>query len=111
GLSGLCCLASVLVLGTGSGAVLGAFLGFWGLVVVADSPMFSTLVARHAPAETRGAALTIVNCLGFALTIGSIQLTSRLGPLLPPHLLLLPLAVGPALGLWALWRGRQLVEA
>ncbi|WP_216680474.1 MFS transporter [Hymenobacter siberiensis] len=111
-LSGICCLASGLVLGTGSGAALGAFLGFWGLVVVADSPMFSTLVARHAPAETRGAALTIVNCLGFSLTIISVQLTGWLGPQLPQHLLLLlPLAVGPALGLWALWRGRRMVEA
>ena len=110
-LSGACCLASVLVLGTGSGAALGAFLGFWGLVVVADSPMFSTLVARHAPAATRGAALTIVNCLGFSLTIASVQLTGWLAPRLPPHLLLLPLAVGPALGLWALWQGRRVVVA
>ncbi|RSK43679.1 MFS transporter [Hymenobacter perfusus] len=106
-LSGACCLASGLVLGGGSAVGLVAFLAFWGLVVVADSPMFSTLVARHAPAESRGAALTIVNCLGFALTIGSVQLTGWLAPRLPPQLLLLPLALGPALGLWALWRGRK----
>lgn len=105
-LSGACCLASGLVLGGGSAVGLVAFLAFWGLVVVADSPMFSTLVARHAPAESRGAALTIVNCLGFALTIVSVQLTGWLAPRLPPPLLLLPLALGPALGLWALWRGR-----
>ena len=109
-LSGACCLASGTVLGGGSGAALAAFLGFWGLVVVADSPMFSTLVARHAPAPTRGAALTIVTCLGFALTIASVQLTSWLAPLLPPPLLLLPLAIGPALGLWALRRGRRMTE-
>ncbi|WBO86485.1 MFS transporter [Hymenobacter yonginensis] len=106
-LSGACCVASGLVLGGGSVVGLVAFLAFWGLVVVADSPMFSTLVARHAPAESRGAALTIVNCLGFALTIGSVQLTGWLAPRLPPQLLLLPLAIGPALGLWALWRGSR----
>ena len=76
-------------------------------LLVADSPMFSTLVAWYAPPESRGATLTIVNCLGFALTIGSVQLTGWLAPHLPPQLLLLPLALGPALGLWALWRGRR----
>ncbi|GAA3930621.1 MFS transporter [Hymenobacter algoricola] len=105
-LSGLCCLASPLVLGGNSPALLLGFLFFWGLVVVADSPLFSTLVARHAPEAARGTSLTIVNCLGFALTIVSIQLTGWLAPRLGPQLLFLPLAVGPALGLWALWRGR-----
>ncbi|GAA4008411.1 MFS transporter [Hymenobacter fastidiosus] len=103
-LSGLCCLASPLVLGGSSPALLLGFLFFWGLVVVADSPLFSALVARNAPAATRGTSLTIVNCLGFALTIVSIQLTGWLAPRLGPQLLFLPLALGPALGLWALGR-------
>jgi predicted MFS family arabinose efflux permease len=46
----------------------------WGMAVIADSPMFSTLVARHAPSASTGTALTITNSLGFALTIGSISL-------------------------------------
>ncbi|WP_188559108.1 MFS transporter [Hymenobacter glacieicola] len=106
-LSGLCCVASPLVLGSGSVALLLGFLFFWGVVVVADSPLFSTLVARHAPAASRGTSLTIVNCLGFALTIASIQLTNWLGHFLAPPYLLLPLAVGPALGLVGLLRGRN----
>lgn len=106
-LSGLCCVVSPWVLGGGSVAGLLGFLFFWGVVVVADSPLFSTLVARHAPAASRGTSLTIVNCLGFALTIVSIQLTGLLARSLPPAYLLLPLAVGPALGLWALWRGSK----
>ncbi|SDX64376.1 MFS transporter [Hymenobacter psychrophilus] len=106
-LSGLCCLGSPLVLGSASAPLLLAFLGFWGLVVVADSPLFSTLVARHAPAPTRATALTLVTCLGFALTIVSIQLTSLLARSLDPRYLFLPLAIGPALGLWALFGRRR----
>jgi hypothetical protein len=37
------------------------FLTFWGMVVVADSPLLSTLVAQNVPAEIKGTALTIVN--------------------------------------------------
>ncbi|MBT2558221.1 MFS transporter [Hymenobacter sp. ISL-91] len=107
-LSGLCCLVSPLVLSGTSAPLLLAFLGFWGLVVVADSPLFSALVASSAPAPTRATALTLVTCLGFALTIVSIQLTSLLARSLDPRYLFLPLAIGPALGLWALFgRGKQ----
>ncbi|WP_019948136.1 MFS transporter [Hymenobacter aerophilus] len=109
-LSGACCLVSPLVLGSDSSGLLLAFLGFWGLVVVADSPLLSTLVASRAPAPTRATALTLVTCLGFALTIASIQLTSRLVPLLDPRYLLAPLALGPLLGLWGLLgRGRDVI--
>jgi hypothetical protein len=47
---------------------------FLGMVVVADSPLLSTLVAQNAPAEIKGTTLTIVNSIGFAITIISIQL-------------------------------------
>ncbi|TGE06236.1 MFS transporter [Hymenobacter fodinae] len=105
-LSGLCCLASPLFLRSNSPALLLGFLFFWGLVVVADSPLFSTLVVQSAPEATRGTALTIVNCLGFALTIVSIQLTDFLGHFVEPQYLYLTLAVGPALGLLGLLRGQ-----
>jgi MFS family permease len=100
-LSGGCCLASPWVLGSASAGGLLGFLLFWALVVVADSPMFSSLVAQSAPETTRGTALTIVNCLGFALTIASIQCTSWLAGRLPAHTLFLVLALGPVLGLAA----------
>ncbi|GAB3825744.1 MFS transporter [Hymenobacter jeollabukensis] len=100
-LSGLCCLVSPLVLRGAPAPGLLAFLWGWGLVVVADSPMFSSLVAQHAPATARATALTIVNCLGFALTVASIQLTSWLADRVPTHNLFLVLALGPVLGLLA----------
>jgi MFS family permease len=54
-----------------------AFLLFLGMVVVADSPLLSTLVAQNAQAEIKGTTL-IVNSIGFAITIISIQLISGL---------------------------------
>lgn len=100
-LSGLCCLVSPLVLGGASAELLLGFLLFWGVVVVADSPMFSSLGAQNAPAEARGTALTIVNCLGFAITVVSLQLMSWLTARLQVPYLFLVLALGPALGLLA----------
>ena len=73
-LSGICCLLSPLIFYTTSPILFLSFLIFWGLVVIADSPLFSTLVAKNAPAENKGTALTIVNSIGFAITIVSIQL-------------------------------------
>lgn len=101
--SGLCCLLSPLAIQLPL-ALLLLFLLLWGLMVVADSPMFSTLVAQQAPAENKGTALTIVNCIGFAITIFSIQLLNSLFSLLDTAFLFLPLAVGPAFGLIALLR-------
>ncbi|TGD79541.1 MFS transporter [Hymenobacter wooponensis] len=110
-LSGLCCLVSPLFLRGSSPVLLLAFLFFWGLVVVADSPLFSTLVAQNAPAATRGTALTIVNCLGFALTIISIQVTNLLGHLVEPQYLYITLALGPALGLLGMQQDRRTTRA
>lgn len=102
--SGLCCLLSPLVYLSGNGPLLVTFLLFWGMMVVADSPQFSTLVARHAPAEARGTALTIVNCIGFSITIASIQLLNVLQVWIGPAYLFVVLALGPLFGLLALTR-------
>lgn len=103
-LSGLCCLLSPFFLLQDSAMVLLIFLIFWGLVVVADSPLFSTLVAKNAPDESRGTALTIVNSIGFAITIVSIQLLNFLAPEINPAYLYLFLAPGPITGLLLLFR-------
>jgi len=101
-LSGLCCLVSPLVFYQGDTLAFMLFLIFWGLVVIADSPLFSTLVANNAPAEFKGTALTIVNCIGFSITILSIQLINLFTDFINPNLIYIFLAVGPVLGLWGL---------
>lgn len=103
-LSGLCCILSPFFIMQDSEMILLIFLIFWGLVVVADSPLFSTLVAKNAPEEVRGTALTVVNCIGFAITIFSIQLLNTLALQIQSFYLFLFLVPGPALGLYFLFR-------
>ncbi|MEQ8714946.1 MAG: hypothetical protein RIC80_18145 [Cyclobacteriaceae bacterium] len=52
----------------------------------------------------KGTALTIVNCIGFAITIVSIQLVTGLMEIMEVNNLFLVLAVGPVLGLTLLSR-------
>ena len=106
-LSGLCCLLSPIFLFSPSPTVLIAFLIFWGLVVIADSPLFSTLVAQNAPEQSRGTSLTIVNCIGFSITIISIQLIKFLSETINAQYLYMLLAIGPAIGLIALLRNKE----
>ncbi|MEL6533805.1 MAG: MFS transporter [Bacteroidota bacterium] len=101
--SGLCCLVAPWVLLHGPVWLQWGLLAVWGFAVVGDSPQFSTLAARTAPPASIGTALTLVNSLGFALTIVSIQVLNMARSSFPESLevlwLLLP---GPVLGLWAI---------
>ena len=101
GCSGICCFLSGIIFQAPT-AIFLAFLIFWGIVVVGDSPQFSTLVAHTAPKELVGSALTIVNCIGFFITIISIQLITALIPVIPSDYLFIFLAIGPLLGLGSL---------
>ncbi len=106
-LSCLCCLISPLFLFSNSPVLLICFLFFWALVVIADSPLFSTLVAQSAPAESRGTSLTIVNCIGFSITIVSIQFISMLSDKVNTQYLYMFLAIGPVFGIIALLKNRN----
>ena len=105
--SGLCCLAAPWMLVAGD-AVFYAWLVVWGVTVAGDSPQFSTLTARNAPPQAVGSVLTLTNSIGFAISIVSILLFVSLSETVALGALLPWLAMGPALGLWAL---RPLVRA
>ena len=98
----LCCLFSPLFLLGNSAVLLIIFLLFWGMTVAADSPLFSTMVAQNSVEESRGSALTIMNCIGFSITIVSLQFTSFLLSFFNPEIVFTILALGPILGLIAL---------
>jgi MFS family permease len=111
-LSCMCCLVSPLLFSIESEYAFIAFLLFWGMVVIADSPLFSTLVAQNAAPEIKGTALTIVNCIGFSITIISIQLINGMSELTDSNSIYMILAIGPIVGLIALKgkRNSQTVE-
>ena len=100
--SGICCLLSPFFFHAPVGIFLG-FLVLWGIMVVGDSPQFSTLTAQTAPKELVGSALTIVTSIGFFITILSIQLTNFLIHFISPDYIFLFLVPGPIFGLVNLW--------
>ncbi len=110
-LSCLCCIFSPLFLLNPSEVISLAFLFFWALVVIADSPLFSTLVAQNAPEESRGTSLTIVNCIGFTITIISIQFIGALSNPTNAQYLYTLLAIGPIIGLVALITNKETLAA
>lgn len=100
-ISGICCLLSPLFFNANITLFLG-FLLVWGISVIGDSPQFSALNAEHAPREYVGSALTIVNSIGFFITVVSIQLTNFFLPILGPKYIFWILIPGPIFGLLAL---------
>lgn len=99
-ISGVCCLLSPLSFQLEPGAFI-AFLLIWGIAVIADSPLLSSLVAKNAPAQLKGTAITLATCIGFAITIVSITLLSYWTQF-QPAISCLILAPGPIAGLFAL---------
>ncbi len=104
-LSGLCCLLLPFSM-EWTFPFFATFMLFWGMVVIADSPLFSTLVARNAAPEKKGTALTIVTSIGFAITIVSIELLTLGVPLLDSIWVYSLLAAGPVLGLLGMRKTR-----
>jgi len=97
--SGLCCLASFAIFQVALVFFILVMM-VWGISVIADSPQFSTLVAQTATPEYKGTALTFVTSIGFAITIGSIQLLNwAFNSWMNTKAIFLLLAPGPMLGL------------
>ena len=106
-LSGVCCLLSPLFLLNASAPALVIFLIIWGMTAVADSPLFSTLVAQNVPEQIRGSALTIVNCIGFSVTILSIQFVKILSEHVGGEYVYILLGMGPLFGVIAMVRNKK----
>jgi DHA1 family inner membrane transport protein len=108
-MSGMCCLLAPWLLSAPLIWFL-MWLAVWGITAAGDSPQFSTLTASNAPKHAVGSVLTLTNCIGFALSIVSIELFTSLAQ---EHQLasLLPwLGIGPLLGVLAMrpLMGKQL---
>lgn len=106
--SALCCLVFPWVSHAPAWLLLAVLL-VWGMAAVADSPQFSALSSRACPPDAVGSTLAVQNGIGFAVTLVSIILTTRVVDQVGVEVAwwLLP---GPLLGLIALrplWRSQH----
>jgi hypothetical protein len=99
--SAACCVAAPLMLVAPLPLFI-AWMLLWGATVSGDSPQFSTLTAQNAPPAVVGSVLTFTNCIGFAISVASIEIFVRAAQAWPLAAVLPALAIGPALGLWML---------
>jgi len=109
-LSGTAALLTPVVFGLSPVIVLPLFL-IWGFTVVADSAQFSAMVTETASDGERGTALTLQTALGFLLTLVTIRGVPVLADWWGWRWSFTALAIGPALGVWAMARLRSLPEA
>lgn len=104
--SAACAALTVVVFGRAPW-LLYALVMIWGFAVVADSAQFSALVSEHAPRDHVGTALTLQTCVGFLLTMVTIEALPRLAGLAGWQWASLLLVPGPVLGAWAMHRLRS----
>jgi MFS family permease len=111
-ISGACSLVVGFLFGEAPALVVAVAL-VWGLTVAADSPQFSAAVSELAPSGTAGSALAIQTAAGFTLTavtilaVGAVDAADGTGW----RVAFGALALGPAVGIVAMWRLRRLPEA
>jgi MFS family permease len=97
----------------GPPALVLAVLVIWGISVVADSAQFSTAVSELAPSGTVGSALALQTSAGFLLTSVTIVGVGLLDPGSRASWAIAfgVLALGPMLGIVAMWRLRRRPDA
>jgi MFS family permease len=96
------CAALTAVVFAGSPLWLFVLVMIWGFAVVADSAQFSALVSEHAPADHIGTALTLQTCLGFLLTMVTIEYLPRVASAVGWRWASLLLVPGPLFGALAM---------
>ena len=104
-ISAACAALTVVVFGR-SPALLYALIVLWGFAVVADSAQFSALVTEYAPRDHVGTALTLQTCVGFLLTMVTIELLPRIAAATSWQWASLLLVPGPLAGAYAMTRLR-----
>ncbi len=105
------CAATIGLLHGGSPALLVCVCIVWGISIVADSAQFSASIAELADRERVGTMLTVQTALGFTLTLATIHLMPLLVAAAGWRYAFAPLAIGPAIGVWAMARLRARPEA
>ncbi|HEY3472955.1 MAG TPA: MFS transporter [Anaerolineales bacterium] len=109
-LSGICSILAGLLFG-GNPFLLTFVCLIWGFAIVADSAQFSAAISELCRTEYTGTALTLQTSLGFLLTMVTIRLTATLESYIGWTWAFAFLAIGPLIGILAMYRLRQLPEA
>ena len=105
------CAISIGFLFGGDAEPLLAVAVLWGVAVIADSAQFSAAVTELSDQSLLGTMLTVQTCLGFLLTMLSIQLVPLMAAMIGWRYAFAVLAVGPLLGVAAMARLRLRPEA
>jgi MFS family permease len=100
-ISAACCALAGFTFGAGIGVLL-TLAVIWGVAIVADSALFSALIAEYSLRDYVGTALTLQMCGGFLLTLATIRLTPIVAAWIGWQWAFLLLAPGPALGTLAM---------
>ncbi|MDT8862089.1 MFS transporter [Alkalihalobacillus sp. MEB130] len=79
----------------------------WGMSVIADSAQFSAAVSEVAEVEYVGTALTFQMCIGFLITIFSINLIPIIQTYVGWEWVFALLAIGPILGIFSMVKYRR----
>lgn len=108
--SGLCAACIGLLFG-GPALPLLAMGLVWGVAVIADSAQFSAAVAELSERSLIGTMLTVQTCIGFLLTMASIQLIPIMVGWVGWRHAFMVLAIGPFLGIIAMARLRRAIAA
>jgi MFS family permease len=99
--SGACAL--VVGLAFGGPAWLVLLIGIiWGITVVSDSAQFSASVTELSDRTLVGTMLTVQTCIGFLLTLVTIHAMPHVVAGLGWTYAFMILALGPAIGMWAM---------
>jgi MFS family permease len=109
-ISGICALSVGLLYGGDPRALLALCL-IWGFAVVADSAQFSAAMSELCRAEYTGTALTMQTSLGFLLTLITIRVIPALERWVGWKWTFAFLAIGPVVGVWAMYALRRLPAA
>ena len=91
--------------------LLTAVLLVWGFTIVADSAQYSACISELCQVEYTGTALTLQTSLGFLLTLITIRLIPPLVAWISWRWAFTFLAIGPAVGIWAMVSLRRLPAA
>ncbi len=110
--SGTCAIVCGLLFGAPAWIVFPVAV-LWGVTVVADSAQFSSAVSELAPPGTAGSALSLQVAAGFLLTSVTILILGLVdtSDATAWRVAFTVLALGPVVGIAAMWRLRQRPEA